>query len=86
MNPATPTGPWHPIEPVASPTLPTRIRLGMEHDHFMPTTKRQLLQYFTKKYPNEKAKFEAMPFNQLMAIWHRLWADAGHACCKRNEA
>lgn len=57
----------------------------MTHDHFMPTRKEQLLQYFRKKYPNEKAKFEAMPFDQLKAIWHRLWANAGHACCKRNE-
>lgn len=58
----------------------------MTHDHWMPTKKYQLTGYFAKKWPADAGKFRKMPMPQLLAIWHRLWADAGHACCKRNEA
>jgi hypothetical protein len=57
--------------------------MGGAHDHFMPTKKGQLLQYFAKKYPADVAKFRAMPMQQLLAIWHKLWADQGHTCCLR---
>lgn len=54
----------------------------MTHDHWVPRKKHELVSALEKKYPGDAAKFRKMKTPQLYAIWFRLWADAGHTCCK----
>lgn len=53
------------------------------HDHWVPKWKYELVTALSKKWPEDRKKFKKMRRDQLYAIWFRLWADAGHNCCRR---
>ena len=53
----------------------------MQHDHWVPDNKSDLVRAVSKKWPEKKSTFKAMAMSQLYAIWFKMWSGSGCPAC-----